>query len=45
MLDQVTTALGDLVAFSEANEPQLMPYGTYVNDDGTQMTVFRHAVR
>ena len=40
MLDQVTTALDDLVAFIEANEPQLMAYGAYVNDDGTQMTVF-----
>ena len=39
-LDEVTAALDVLVAFIEANEPQLMAYGAYVNDDGTQMTVF-----
>ena len=40
MLEQVKAALGDLVAFIEANEPQLMTYGAFINDDGTQMTVF-----
>jgi hypothetical protein len=40
MLDSVETALRDLVAFIEANEPQLMAYGAYINGDGTQMTVF-----
>ena len=40
MLDRVRAALDDLVAFIEANEPQLLAYGAYVDDDGTQMTVF-----
>jgi hypothetical protein len=40
MLDRVMAALDDLVAFIEANEPQLMAYGAYVNDEGTEMTVF-----
>lgn len=40
MLDQVQAALDDLVAFIEANEPQLIGYGAYITADGTQMTVF-----
>lgn len=40
MLTLVKAALDDLVAFIEANEPQLMAYGAFISDDGTQMTVF-----
>ena len=40
MLDRVMAALDDLVAFIEANEPQLMAYGAYVNDKATEMTVY-----
>jgi hypothetical protein len=40
MLGSVETALRDLVAFIEANEPQLVAYGAYIDGDGTRMTVF-----
>lgn len=39
-LDSVKAALSDLVGFIEANEPQLITYGAFIDGDGTQMTVF-----
>ena len=41
MLDQVRTALGDLVAFIEANEPQLVAYGAYVSDEALRLMAER----
>jgi hypothetical protein len=36
-LGAVKAALGDLVAFIEANEPQLVSYGAYIDDEGTSV--------
>lgn len=38
-LDQLKAAMNELVEFVEANEPQLIAYHVYFNDDGTEMTV------
>ncbi|MGH2662265.1 MAG: hypothetical protein ACRDH8_05565 [Actinomycetota bacterium] len=38
-LDELKTALGELVAFVEANEPQLIAYNVHLSDDGTHVTV------
>jgi quinol monooxygenase YgiN len=38
-LDGVKTAIEELVEFIDANEPQLLTYGVYLSDDGTEMTV------
>ena len=38
-LEQVKTAVKALAEFVEANEPQLVSYAVYVDDDGTHMTV------
>jgi len=38
-LDRLRPALEELVGFIDANEPQLLAYGVYLSDDGTEMTV------
>lgn len=38
-LPDLKQAMQDLAAFVEANEPQLVAYRVYFNDDGTRMTV------
>jgi hypothetical protein len=38
-LDELKLAMDDLVLFVEANEPLLLAYNVYFNDDGTRMTV------
>ena len=38
-LDKLKLAMDDLVHFVEANEPRLLVYNVYFNDDGTRMTV------
>ena len=38
-LDELKLAMDDLVLFVEANEPRLLAYNVYFNDDGTRMTV------
>jgi quinol monooxygenase YgiN len=38
-LEAVKEAIGELVEFIAANEPQLLAYNVYLNDDGTRMTV------
>jgi hypothetical protein len=37
--ESIGPAIEDLVAFLEANEPDLLGYGVYLSDDGTRMTV------
>jgi hypothetical protein len=38
-LEEVKTAMKELVEFVEANEPRPIAYNVYLNDDGSQMTV------
>jgi hypothetical protein len=38
-LDRLKQAIEGLVEFIDAHEPQLLSYGVYLSDDGTQMTV------
>ena len=38
-LDKLKLAMDDLVHFVEANEPRLLAYNVYFNDDGTRMMV------
>jgi hypothetical protein len=38
-LESVREAIEDLVAFIEANEPELLAYGVYLSDGGARMTV------
>ena len=38
-LDELEGAIDELVGFIEANEPELIAYGVYLSDDGSQMTV------
>jgi hypothetical protein len=38
-LDELKLAMDDLVHFVEANEPRLLAYNVYFNDEGTRMTV------
>ena len=38
-LEQVKSAIQELVAFVEANEPQLISYHFYFDEEGTRMTV------
>ncbi|MFB6154314.1 MAG: putative quinol monooxygenase [Haloferacaceae archaeon] len=37
--DELRTAMADLVAFVEANEPEILSYDVYFSDDGARMTV------
>jgi hypothetical protein len=38
-LEKLKTAMSELVEFVEANEPELIAYNVYFNEDGTRMTV------
>jgi len=38
-LDDVRSAIDELVEFIATKEPQLLAYNVYLNDDGTRMTV------
>jgi hypothetical protein len=38
-LDNLKLAMSDLVRFVEGNEPRLVAYNVYFNEDGTRMTV------
>lgn len=38
-LEELKTAIGELADFVEKNEPQLISYNVYFNDDGSRMTV------
>jgi hypothetical protein len=38
-LEELKTAIKELVEFIEANEPRLLAYNVYFSDDGTTMTV------
>jgi hypothetical protein len=38
-LAELKAAMDDLARFVQANEPQLLAYNVYFNDDGTRMTV------
>ena len=38
-LEKLKDAIGELVAFVDANEPQLVAYNVYLSDDGSEMTV------
>jgi hypothetical protein len=38
-LEELKQAIADLSDFVEANEPELVSYDVYFNDDGTQMSV------
>ena len=38
-LAELQVAIRDLVDFVEANEPRVIAYNVYFNDDGTEMTV------
>ena len=38
-LNDLKLAMGDLVRFVDANEPRLVAYNVYFNEDGTRMTV------
>ncbi|WP_226008136.1 putative quinol monooxygenase [Natrinema salinisoli] len=38
-LDELKTAMSDLVDFVDANEPGILSYDVYFSDDGTRMTV------
>jgi hypothetical protein len=38
-LEELKTAIGELVDFIEANEPQLIAYNVYLSEDGTELTV------
>ena len=39
-LEELKTAMNELAEFVEANEPRLIAYNVYFNQDGTRMTVF-----
>ena len=38
-LEKLKAAMNDLAQFVQANEPQLLAYNVYFNDDGTRMSV------
>lgn len=38
-LEELKAAIGELVDFVEANEPRVLAYNVYFNEDGTRMTV------
>jgi hypothetical protein len=38
-LEELKAAMNDLARFVQANEPQLLAYHVYFNDDGARMTV------
>jgi hypothetical protein len=38
-LDELKSAIGELVQFIDANVPRAIAYNVYFNDDGTRMTV------
>jgi quinol monooxygenase YgiN len=38
-LDELKSAIKELVEFIEANEPQLLAYNVYLSEDGGKMTV------
>lgn len=38
-LEELKAAISELVGFVNANEPQLISYNFYLNQDGTRMTV------
>lgn len=38
-LDELESAMAELVDFVEANEPEILAYNVYFNDDGGRMTV------
>jgi quinol monooxygenase YgiN len=38
-LEKLKEAIGELVEFIDANEPQLISYNVYLSDDGKEMTV------
>jgi quinol monooxygenase YgiN len=38
-LEELRTAMKELVEFVDANEPRLIAYNVYFSDDGTRMTV------
>lgn len=38
-LEELKPAIGELVGFVEAHEPQLIAYNVYLSDDGTRLTV------
>ena len=38
-LEELKTAMKELVKFVEANEPRLIAYNVYLEEDGTRMTV------
>lgn len=38
-LEELKAALKELVDFIDANEPRLIAYNAYLNDDGTRLTV------
>jgi hypothetical protein len=38
-LEDLKTAIEELVAFIESNEPRIIAYNVYFNDEGTEMTV------
>ncbi|MFC6837798.1 hypothetical protein [Halomarina ordinaria] len=38
-LAELEPAMADLVAFVDANEPDILSYNVYFSDDGTRMTV------
>jgi hypothetical protein len=38
-LDELKGAIEELVAFIDANEPQILAYSVYLSNDGSQMTV------
>jgi hypothetical protein len=38
-LEELKAAMNDLARFVQANEPQLIAYNVYFNDDGTRMSV------
>jgi quinol monooxygenase YgiN len=38
-LEELKTAMKELVEFVDANEPQPIVYNVYLNEDGTRMTV------
>jgi quinol monooxygenase YgiN len=38
-LEELKTAIKELVAFVDANEPRIIAYSVYLSDDGTQINV------
>lgn len=41
-VEEVRTAVRELAAFVEANEPDIVSYAAYIDDDGQGMTVIHH---